>query len=37
VTLDHGCGAHSEAEMLPSEGPPTGQTVLDDLSLDVLV
>ncbi len=37
VSLDHGCGAHSEAEMLPSEGPPAGRTVLDELTLDVLV
>jgi len=37
VSLDHGCGAHSEAVMLPSEGPPAGRTVLDELTLDVLV
>jgi len=36
VSFDHGCGAHSEAAVLPKT-PEVAQAIVDDLSYDVVV
>ncbi|HET8601090.1 MAG TPA: DUF3027 domain-containing protein [Segeticoccus sp.] len=37
VSLDHGCGAHSEVDIEKPEPTPAEQPVLDELAVDVLV
>ncbi|HET7475426.1 MAG TPA: DUF3027 domain-containing protein [Dermatophilaceae bacterium] len=37
VSLDHGCGAHSEVDVAPQPVRPAESPVLDDFALDVLV
>jgi hypothetical protein len=36
VSLDHGCGAHSEVDVEQRAAPAVDQPVLDDLALDVV-
>lgn len=37
VSLDHGCGAHSEVDVVVAEPIAVDPPVLDELTLDVLV
>ncbi len=37
VSLDHGCGAHSETDLAPAEPEPIPAPIVDDTMFDVLV
>jgi hypothetical protein len=37
VSLDHGCGAHSEADLKPPKPSPVADPVLDELAVDIEV
>ena len=37
VSLDHGCGAHSEADVTPQKPTPVPDPVLDELAVDIEV
>jgi hypothetical protein len=37
VSLDHGCGAHSETEVRPDDVAGHGAPIIDDLAVDVLL
>jgi hypothetical protein len=37
VSLDHGCGAHSETDSRPDDAAHHGAPIVDELALDVLV
>jgi hypothetical protein len=36
VSLDHGCGAHSEVDAEPAEHVHTGEPIVDELSYDLV-
>ncbi len=36
VSLDHGCGAHSEIDVDPVPVAPLGEPILDEFSLEVV-
>lgn len=37
VSLDHGCGAHSETDVRPDDAAAHGAPIVDELAVDVLV
>jgi len=37
VSLDHGCGAHSETQARPEDAARHGQPIVDELAVDLLV
>ncbi len=37
VSLDHGCGAHSETDVRPDDAARHGAPIVDELAVDVLV
>jgi hypothetical protein len=36
VSLDHGCGAHSEVDAEPAEPMPVGQPIVDEIAYDLV-
>ena len=36
VSLDHGCGAHSEVDVEAASAVPVGRPILDEFSVEVL-
>jgi hypothetical protein len=36
VSLDHGCGAHSEVDVEPAEALPVGEPIVDEMAYDLV-